>query len=412
MREHDLRRLVQAFVLSRFVYSLPYLFLSRTEEDKVNCLIRQAYKSALSLPTSTSTDRLLSMGVHNSLTELTEAHRTAQLLRLSRTRPGRALLSTLKLSPLMPLPTSLSIPSHVSSLLAIDPLPKNMHPEHHPSRRAARASALWRKFGRQPAVAYVDAAPYRHYAAHAPAVYDNSLRPTITASVCTSTSVEAEEAAVALAITQTSAEYIFSDSKPAVYNYAVGRVAPPAAGILRSGTIYSRPIYIIWVPAHAGHPGNEAANSIARDSTDRASPPPPGMDTRDALLTYHDITLHYRLSRLTYPFPSTNNTCDANFRPTPSLLPHVLPSSTPESTHRPAAYGSSIANYQHIFYSCPAHLPPTSWHLRSPQQWEAALPSTRPDLQLRLVTCAEDVAARHCLDATTGSLKAAHNAAF
>ncbi|KAH6936041.1 hypothetical protein HPB50_012816 [Hyalomma asiaticum] len=221
------------------------------------------------------------MGVHNSLTELTEAHRTAQLLRLSRTRPGRALLSTLNLSPLMPLPTSLPIPSHVSSLLAIDPLPKNMHPEHHPSRRAARSSALWRKFGRQPAVAYVDAAPYRHYAAHALAVTDNSLQPTITASVCTSTSVEAEEAAIALAITQTSAEYIFSDSKPAVYNYAVGRVAPPAAGILRS-----------------------------------------------------------------------------------------------------------------------------------PQQWEAALSSTRPDLQLRLVTWAEDVAARHCLDATTGSLKAAHNAAF
>ncbi|KAH6928058.1 hypothetical protein HPB50_011064 [Hyalomma asiaticum] len=119
------------------------LFLSRTEEDKVDCLIHQAYKSALSLPISTSTDRLLSMGVHNSLTELTEAHRTAQLLRLSRTRPGRALLSTLELSPLMPLPTSPPIPSHVSSLLAIDPLPKNMHPEHHPSRRAAHASALW-----------------------------------------------------------------------------------------------------------------------------------------------------------------------------------------------------------------------------------------------------------------------------
>lgn len=113
MREHDLRRLVQAFVLSRFIYSLPYLYLSRTEEDKVNSLIRHAYKSALSLPTSTSTARLLSMGVHNSLTELTEAHRTAQLLRLSRTRPGRALLSTLNLSPLIPLPTSLPIPSHV-----------------------------------------------------------------------------------------------------------------------------------------------------------------------------------------------------------------------------------------------------------------------------------------------------------
>ncbi|KAH8021025.1 hypothetical protein HPB51_011804 [Rhipicephalus microplus] len=232
MRKHDLRRLVQAFVLSRFVYSLPYLFLSCTEEYKVNCLIRQAYKSALSLPTSTSTDRLLSMGVHNSLTELTEVHRTAQLLLLSRPRPGRALLSTLKLSPLLPLPISLPIPSHVSSRQAIDPLPKNMHPKHHPSCRAARASALWRKFRRQPDVAYVNAAPYRQYAAHALAVTENSLRPIITASVCTSTSVEAEETPITLAITQISAEYVFSDSKPVVCNYAVGPVAPPAARIL------------------------------------------------------------------------------------------------------------------------------------------------------------------------------------
>ncbi|KAH6923651.1 hypothetical protein HPB50_004391 [Hyalomma asiaticum] len=245
----------------------------------------KAYKSALCLPTSTSTDRLLSMGVHNSLTELTEAHRTAQLLRLSRTRPGRALLSTLKLSPLMPLPTSLPIPSHVSSLLAIDPLPKNMHPGHHPSRRAARASALW-------------------------------------------------------------------------------------------------------------------------------------LDTRDALLTYHDITLHYRLSRLTFPPPHQSlsqhqqhlwRRIQAHTFLTPARLALFQP-----GTYSPACRlcGSSITNYQHIFYSCPAHLPPASWHLRSPQQWEAALSSTRPDLQLRLVTWAEDVAARHCLDATTGSLKAAHNAAF
>ncbi|KAH7974583.1 hypothetical protein HPB49_017187 [Dermacentor silvarum] len=50
MREHDLRRLIQAFVTSRVVYSLPYLFLSKAEEEKVNALIRQAYKTALNLP--------------------------------------------------------------------------------------------------------------------------------------------------------------------------------------------------------------------------------------------------------------------------------------------------------------------------------------------------------------------------
>ncbi|KAH8009448.1 hypothetical protein HPB51_017968 [Rhipicephalus microplus] len=56
-------------------------------------------------------------------------------------------------------------------------------------------------------------------------------------------------------------------------------------------------------PGIAGSDGNEEAYSITRDLTDRASPPPPRMNTRDALLTYHDITLHYRLSRLTFPPP-------------------------------------------------------------------------------------------------------------
>lgn len=204
----------------------------------------------------------------------------------------------------------------------------------------------------------------------------------------------------------------------AVYNYAVGRVAPPASGILRSDTVPSRPIQIIWVPAHAAHPGNEAANSIARDSTDRASPPPPGMDTRDALLTYHDITLHYRLSRLTFPPPHESLSqhhqhlwrhLQAHTFLTPARLALFHP-----GTYSPACRlcDSSRADYDHILFSCPAHLPPASWHLTSPQQWEAALSSTEPDLQLRLVTWAEDVATRHGLDATTGSLKAAHNAAF
>ncbi|KAH7968186.1 hypothetical protein HPB52_006437 [Rhipicephalus sanguineus] len=107
MGEHDLRRL----------------------EDKVNSLTHQASKSPMFIPTSTSTTRLLSMGLHNSITELTEAHRTAQLPHRSRTRPGRALISTLKLAPL---PTSLPIPFHVSSLLAIDPLPQE-HASRAPS---------------------------------------------------------------------------------------------------------------------------------------------------------------------------------------------------------------------------------------------------------------------------------------
>ncbi|KAH7986244.1 hypothetical protein HPB52_025111 [Rhipicephalus sanguineus] len=58
-----------------------------------------------------------------------------------------------------------------------------------------------------------------------------------------------------------------------------------------------------WHHALVGHPGHDAVNSIARDSIDQESPTPPGMNIRDALLTYPDIALHYRLSRLTFPPP-------------------------------------------------------------------------------------------------------------
>ncbi|KAH7953329.1 hypothetical protein HPB49_007176 [Dermacentor silvarum] len=142
------------------------------------------------------------------------------------------------------------------------------------------------------------------------------------------------------------------------------------------------------------------------------APPPPGPSTRPLGLPAAALHLVSPSPHRTNPFPSTTNTCGATFRPTPFLLLHVLPSSTPGRTRRPAAYVTAPAPITITFFSCPAHLPPASWRLTSPQQWEAALSSTEPDLQLRLVTWAEDVATRHGLDATTGSLKAACNAAF
>ncbi|KAH6938353.1 hypothetical protein HPB50_008859 [Hyalomma asiaticum] len=106
--------------------------------------------------------------------------------------------------------------------------------------------------------------------------------------------------------------------------------------------LFASPLTPSGCPAHVAHPDNKVANSITHDSTDRASPPLLGTGTRDALFTYHDITLHCRLSRLTLPpphrsFPSTTNTRGTNSRPTPFSLLHILPSSTPGCTRRPAA---------------------------------------------------------------------------
>ncbi|KAH7949829.1 hypothetical protein HPB49_015654 [Dermacentor silvarum] len=66
MREHDLLRLVDVFVVSRLTHGLPYTRLLKSERDKVDVLIGRAYKTALHLPRNASTARLLRLGVHKT----------------------------------------------------------------------------------------------------------------------------------------------------------------------------------------------------------------------------------------------------------------------------------------------------------------------------------------------------------
>ncbi|KAH7969746.1 hypothetical protein HPB52_021714 [Rhipicephalus sanguineus] len=93
--QHDLRRLVNAFVVSRLTYGLPYTRLLKSERYKIDVLIRRAYKTALGLPSNASTDRLLRLGGHNTLDELIEAHRSAQVQRLHRSPTSRHILSSI-----------------------------------------------------------------------------------------------------------------------------------------------------------------------------------------------------------------------------------------------------------------------------------------------------------------------------
>ncbi|KAH6939821.1 hypothetical protein HPB50_021866 [Hyalomma asiaticum] len=82
MKEKELLQLIHAFVISRLTYALPYLRLLSAEKERINRLIRKVYKTALGLTHSTSTSHLLSLGLHNTLEELIEAHRSAQIQRL------------------------------------------------------------------------------------------------------------------------------------------------------------------------------------------------------------------------------------------------------------------------------------------------------------------------------------------
>lgn len=141
-KEKDRCRFIQAFLLSRITYSLPYLSLSTTEVTKVDGLIRKAYRAALGLPPHASTAKLWATGTYNSLAELIEAHRTGQINRLAKHTPGQLLLKKAQIqTPLTSTPTA-RIPPDYRDCITIRPLPRNMNPTYNTARRAARARAL------------------------------------------------------------------------------------------------------------------------------------------------------------------------------------------------------------------------------------------------------------------------------
>ncbi|KAL1473936.1 hypothetical protein MTO96_038353 [Rhipicephalus appendiculatus] len=156
MRESNLLRLVQAFICSRITYSAPYLRLTRAESERLETTLRKAYKTALGLPMSTATHKLMALGITNTVSELIEATLTAQYERLSLTHAGRAILQRVGISPTRAAPNYADLTPEYRRSLCIPPIPKRMHPEHHAERRADRARQFEKRFTGRPDVTYTD----------------------------------------------------------------------------------------------------------------------------------------------------------------------------------------------------------------------------------------------------------------
>ncbi|XP_075550102.1 uncharacterized protein LOC142583500 [Dermacentor variabilis] len=218
MRETDLCCLTQAYLISRIVYTYPYYHLRRKDEEAVNSIILSAYKAAMGLPQSASTQRLLQLGVYNTLTELIKGHKTAQIHRLSRTEHGRYILNLLNINPTGDIHPTASLPTGVCSRLVIKPMAKNMLPGRHDRRRQLKAQALDVTYSADEPAMYVDAAKCDSN------TYVVCLAtPTTTlisaATVRTHFSTASEEVAIALAIADLRTCTVLSDSKQAIQNF-------------------------------------------------------------------------------------------------------------------------------------------------------------------------------------------------
>ncbi|XP_072142785.1 uncharacterized protein [Dermacentor andersoni] len=321
MKEESLTRLLESFAISHITYVAAFHNWRQCERNKINALIRKAYKAALGLVDCTSTDKFLALGVHNTLEEIAEAQRTAQLARLSETRTGRQVLRDLGLGPkeMGPENTEVPVPDAISRRLPVCPVPRNMNPEFHKERRAARAKALIDLHAKDRGAVFVDAAEYPHdRKAFAAAVVGASTGATRTAaSVRTRGAHQAEEVAIALAIADPECTTVLCDSRTAVKNYARARVCGEAASVLRVVDLASesRCVMIKWFPAHMGSDvsdrgnanHNETVNAAARGLTNRAAAttadPSWWWETKDKMTSYNEIVKWYRLERRTMPPP-------------------------------------------------------------------------------------------------------------
>lgn len=409
LREEERLRLVQTFVISRITYSLPYLQTTDSDLAKVNNLIRKAYRAALQIPHNAPTARLDRLGIHNTAQELIEAHHINQLRRLSTTSAGEHILSRLGLRAPDISDPKVPIPRATHACLRVRPLPRNMHPEHHRARREERARALAKKLPIRPDIMYVDAAEYRHHDGYAVAAINSPDSPPVTClTVRTTSPAAAEEAAIALALTtRPTPTIIITDSKTAIQNFARGSISLVASKIL-SKNPPTTSVEIIWTPAHTGLGGNEAAHDVARGLTIRAGaslvPYHGARSARDRLITYHDVVMHYRLSRRHYPpaHPGLTNYQERLWRLLQTntlicraVLHRIYPSQYPSPN---CLLCGDPATLVHSMWACPQDPFP---YVNSDEQWEGALGSSDLEVQTLLVTRAAIVAAKLKPAATT-----------
>ncbi|KAM7314896.1 hypothetical protein ISCGN_004680 [Ixodes scapularis] len=266
LKEREAMQLVHAFVVSRVLYGPPHLNLTKKEVEKLDVLLRKAYKNALGLPEYAATKRLLQLGVHNTFEELANAQIGAQIRRLGGTDSGRWLLDKLELANPNAafLQQQIKLDDHIRAGVRTSRIPRNMNPSRDAERRMARSEELARTWDSRPGTLYVDAAgPVSGVATAAVATSDGSKIVT-KASFRVSCATEAEEVAIALAITCNPKATIISDSQGAVRNFTAGSVGEVAAGLLRRHP--PQAAQIVWSPGHMGHPGNEVAHATARDS--------------------------------------------------------------------------------------------------------------------------------------------------
>ncbi|KAH7947692.1 hypothetical protein HPB52_015202 [Rhipicephalus sanguineus] len=243
--EDNAIRMVHAFVLCHITYVAAMLNWKKSGTAKARSAHTTRFQDSL--------------GVHNPLTEIIEAQHTAQIARLSSTKAGRDILVKLGLNTIVERDNVQQLPKTIFESVTVLPFPRNVHPIHNHGRRLARARALAADAARFPdQTAFVDAAhiPGKH--AYSVVVIDGHGRTRNSLTLYTKRPEVAEQAAIALALTDSSFTTVYSDSRAATRAFAKGGINKTTLRILGGHKITDHSI--VWFPAHMGSLGGGLRN--------------------------------------------------------------------------------------------------------------------------------------------------------
>ncbi|KAG0430398.1 hypothetical protein HPB47_022728 [Ixodes persulcatus] len=305
------------------------------------------------------------LGVTNTLEELIEAHRAAQLTHLGCTAQGRALLATLGFPPC---PASLEaegLSPTARARLTVAPIPRHMNPTRHSARRYHRSRYL---------------RPHSVCAGVLRSswtlISGQSTRP-LSVVLPTSPSWKNERSAGRSFLSSSIPIHILTDSQMACRHFLYNTLHPSTASLLDPFLFStSHNFRLVWVPGHAAVPGNKRAHALARDLSHRA----PGEDfvsIKPPPYSYSTHLAELRLARQHYPPPHPSLTrrdavlwrqLQTNTFPTPLFYSYLHQSLSPPQ----CPHCGDRPNLFHMVWQCqliPAVPPnpnptPTSWEER------------------------------------------------
>lgn len=233
---------------------------------------RQSIRIAYGLPKHTPTHVLYSEAQINTLEELREDARCAQVLRLAATSSGRRILAQVGRKPQAPLLPTPSAPWLPVMSAIVHPLPTNVGVNEISRRRYHHRRAILNDSTAQ--CIYTDAAVSQNHVSTAWTNSDGSNTATTTHSTQLSTTgaelqaiLEVAQAARYGRLEHRSPLHIYTDSQDAVRELSKIDAHPLATAIHEEATLLRHKgteLHIHWTPSHMGAGGNERADALAR----------------------------------------------------------------------------------------------------------------------------------------------------